>query len=158
MSTLSFPQFFLLTPKLSGHCYGRFDQEPTGHQGLQRQPLRQNEQQEELNVPYPNACFPIPPLFFPSCTSTLFTLPANRRSLTVPPRSTGLPPNINFFVFSRPDSCKLQIEVARSAPPASFFVRMCFFLQTRSDLLYFPSPLWFARCCWLALQLLPSRS
>jgi len=65
MYTLSSPKFFLLTLRPSGHRYGRFDQEPTGHQGLQRQPLRQNEQQEELNVPYPNACFPIPRYSFP---------------------------------------------------------------------------------------------
>ena len=59
------PRFFLLMPKPPGHCHGRFDQESTGHQGLQRQPLRQNERQEELNVPHPNACFPIPRYSFP---------------------------------------------------------------------------------------------
>jgi hypothetical protein len=58
-------QFFVLMLKQSGHCDCRFDQEPTGHQGLQRQPLRQNERQEELNVSHPNACFTIPRYSFP---------------------------------------------------------------------------------------------
>jgi len=68
----------LLTPKPSGHCHSRFDQEPTGHQGLQRQPLCQSEQ--ELNVPYPNACFPIPRYSF-----LVVLLPWLRYSRTVDP-------------------------------------------------------------------------
>jgi hypothetical protein len=62
--------FFLLMPKRSGDCHGRFDQEPTGHQGLQRQPLRQNERQEELNIPHANAC-----LHFSILPSQLYCYP-----------------------------------------------------------------------------------
>ena len=123
----AFPRFFLLMPKPSGHCYGRFDQESPSHQGLQRQPLRQNERQEELNIPHPTACFPIPRYSFP-----VVLLSWLRYSRIVdpsrPPRGVlGSFPNISLFVFPILIlvSYKLKRRASHSLLPFSYG---CFFL------------------------------
>ena len=123
------PQFFLLMQKPSGHCHGRFDQEPTGHQGLQCQPLRQNERQE-LNVPHPNTCFPIPRYSFP-----VVLLSWLRYSRIVGP---SRPPQEEYWAPSQPlvfssfpililVSYKLKRRASHSLLPFCFSYG-CFFL------------------------------